>query len=439
MAYRLVAPYPPAGDQPQAIAELVAGLESGERHQTLLGVTGSGKTFTIANVIARYGKPALIISHNKTLAAQLYAEFRQFFPENAVGYFISYYDYYQPEAYVPLPDGRSIPVTMNQSSSGGGDVFNISVNVAEGGVTSSAGQGKDLGRAISSAVRQELLNQKRAGGLLDPVEGGFYRYATRADWSVPHYEKMLQGNAELLWAASELYASTQDPKALAAAQSISSYLSRSLWSEQAGALWASQDADETYSRLDAAGRAKAKAPVIDHTFLADRLGLAAFALARASALLGEPSLGRMAQRSVDLVLTRMRSQAVPGAVCHALVDAPGAQPQHPGLLADQASLVLALVEVAGQTGERRYLDEAEKLAGFVLQTLAAPGGAGFVDQPSTALKDAVGRGTQPLIVRKDHVESGRYKTLADLKGFKIAVSAPGTSAMPCAVTNLAVG
>jgi hypothetical protein len=78
----------------------------------------------------------------------------------------------KPEAYVPLPDGRSIPVTMNQSSSGGGDVFNISVNVAEGGVTTSTGQGKDLGRAISSAVRQELLNQKRAGGLLDPRRTG---------------------------------------------------------------------------------------------------------------------------------------------------------------------------------------------------------------------------------------------------------------------------
>jgi excinuclease ABC subunit B len=101
MHFRLQAPYPPNGDQPQAIAELVDGLKAGDRHQTLLGVTGSGKTFTIANVIAQYGKPALILSHNKTLAAQLYSEFKQFFPDNAVGYFISYYDYYQPEAYVP--------------------------------------------------------------------------------------------------------------------------------------------------------------------------------------------------------------------------------------------------------------------------------------------------------------------------------------------------
>ncbi len=101
MPFRLHAPYPPAGDQPQAIAELVEGLRTGERHQTLLGVTGSGKTFTIANVIAEWNRPTLVLSHNKTLAAQLYGEFRQFFPDNAVGYFISYYDYYQPEAYLP--------------------------------------------------------------------------------------------------------------------------------------------------------------------------------------------------------------------------------------------------------------------------------------------------------------------------------------------------
>ncbi len=101
MGFHLRAPYSPAGDQPQAIAELVAGLRAGERHQTLLGVTGSGKTYTIANVLAEWGRPALVISHNKTLGAQLYGEFRQFFPEDGVGFFISYYDYYQPEAYVP--------------------------------------------------------------------------------------------------------------------------------------------------------------------------------------------------------------------------------------------------------------------------------------------------------------------------------------------------
>jgi excinuclease ABC subunit B len=99
--FQLVSKYSPSGDQPRAIAELIDGFERGDRFQTLLGVTGSGKTFTMANVIAAYGRPTLIISHNKTLAAQLYGEFKQFFPNNAVGYFVSYYDYYQPEAYVP--------------------------------------------------------------------------------------------------------------------------------------------------------------------------------------------------------------------------------------------------------------------------------------------------------------------------------------------------
>ncbi|HRK38218.1 MAG TPA: excinuclease ABC subunit UvrB [Burkholderiaceae bacterium] len=102
--FELFQPYPPAGDQPTAIAELVEGFHDGEMFQTLLGVTGSGKTFTMANVIARMGKPAIIYAPNKTLAAQLYSEFREFFPKNAVEYFVSYYDYYQPEAYVPQRD-----------------------------------------------------------------------------------------------------------------------------------------------------------------------------------------------------------------------------------------------------------------------------------------------------------------------------------------------
>src|SRR5213592_2166463 len=101
MPFQLRSPFTPRGDQPGAIASLLDGLRHGERYQTLLGTTGSGKTFSIANVIADWGKPVLVISHNKTLAAQLYGEFLQFFPDNAVGYFISYYDYYQPEAYVP--------------------------------------------------------------------------------------------------------------------------------------------------------------------------------------------------------------------------------------------------------------------------------------------------------------------------------------------------
>ncbi|MFZ1683426.1 MAG: excinuclease ABC subunit UvrB [Candidatus Zixiibacteriota bacterium] len=102
--FQLQASFQPSGDQPQAIAELVAGIEQGRKHQTLLGVTGSGKTFSIANVIAQYGRPALVISHNKTLAAQLYGELKAFFPKNAVEFFISYYDYYQPEAYLPTTD-----------------------------------------------------------------------------------------------------------------------------------------------------------------------------------------------------------------------------------------------------------------------------------------------------------------------------------------------
>jgi excinuclease ABC subunit B len=102
--FKLEAPFAPAGDQPQAIARLTEGVLSGARHQTLLGVTGSGKTFTVANVIRNAGRPTLVISHNKTLAAQLYAEFKGFFPDNAVEYFVSYFDYYQPEAYIPRTD-----------------------------------------------------------------------------------------------------------------------------------------------------------------------------------------------------------------------------------------------------------------------------------------------------------------------------------------------
>lgn len=104
MPFTLKTPYQPTGDQPQAIKELTKSVEDGEKHQTLLGVTGSGKTFTMANVIANTQKPTLVIAHNKTLAAQLYQEFRDFFPENAVSYFVSYYDYYQPEAYIPTTD-----------------------------------------------------------------------------------------------------------------------------------------------------------------------------------------------------------------------------------------------------------------------------------------------------------------------------------------------
>ncbi|MBS1917973.1 MAG: excinuclease ABC subunit UvrB [Bacteroidetes bacterium] len=104
MPFKIHSPYPPAGDQPEAIRQLTEGVMNGEEYQTLLGVTGSGKTFTIANVIQNVQRPTLVLTHNKTLVAQLYGEFKQFFPENAVGYFVSYYDYYQPEAYMPVSD-----------------------------------------------------------------------------------------------------------------------------------------------------------------------------------------------------------------------------------------------------------------------------------------------------------------------------------------------
>src|SRR4051812_21170379 len=104
MVFKLESEYKPAGDQPAAIAALMRGLEAGKRDQTLLGVTGSGKTYTAASIIEKWGKPALVIAHNKTLAAQLASEYREFFPHAAVHYFVSYYDYYQPEAYVPTSD-----------------------------------------------------------------------------------------------------------------------------------------------------------------------------------------------------------------------------------------------------------------------------------------------------------------------------------------------
>ena len=104
MDFKLVSEYSPTGDQPEAIAQLVESIERGVAHNTLMGVTGSGKTFTMANVIAQLNRPTIVLSHNKTLAAQLYGEFKNFFPENAVEYFVSYYDYYQPEAYLPTTD-----------------------------------------------------------------------------------------------------------------------------------------------------------------------------------------------------------------------------------------------------------------------------------------------------------------------------------------------
>src|SRR5690554_6844662 len=102
--FKVVSPYQPGGDQPEAIKQLVAGLKANKREQVLLGATGTGKTFTVANVIEAVNKPTLVLAHNKTLAGQLYSELLEFFPENSVEYFVSYYDYYQPEAYVPASD-----------------------------------------------------------------------------------------------------------------------------------------------------------------------------------------------------------------------------------------------------------------------------------------------------------------------------------------------
>src|ERR1700721_437354 len=104
MDFKLASDYEPCGDQPAAISQLVSGVEGGDKHQVLLGVTGSGKTFTMAKIVAAVNRPALVLAHNKTLAAQLFNEFRNFFPQNAVEYFVSYYDYYQPEAYLPSSD-----------------------------------------------------------------------------------------------------------------------------------------------------------------------------------------------------------------------------------------------------------------------------------------------------------------------------------------------
>ena len=104
MEFKLHAPYQPTGDQPEAIRQLVDGINKGQSDQVLLGATGTGKTFTVANVIQQLQIPTLVMTHNKTLAAQLYAEYKEFFPENAVEYFVSYYDYYQPEAYIPRRD-----------------------------------------------------------------------------------------------------------------------------------------------------------------------------------------------------------------------------------------------------------------------------------------------------------------------------------------------
>ena len=119
MNFKLASDYDPRGDQPQAIAQLLQGIKGGDRDQVLLGVTGSGKTFTMAKVIEEMNRPTIVLAHNKTLAAQLFHEFKSFFPDNAVEYFVSYYDYYQPEAYIPpaTPTSKRNPPSTTNSTS----------------------------------------------------------------------------------------------------------------------------------------------------------------------------------------------------------------------------------------------------------------------------------------------------------------------------------
>jgi uncharacterized protein YyaL (SSP411 family) len=197
------------------------------------------------------------------------------------------------------------------------------------------------------AARMSLLHMGH-GAIFDTVEGGFFRYAMQADWSSPHYEKMLAGNAELLHALCETYAATHDEALRGLATSIASYLVSHLWDEGAGGFFGSQDADEHYYALDAAGRANQPAPPVDHTFLADRMGLTARALIRASEVLGEPELARYAQRTEQLVLTRMRAPG--GGVFHALSTQPGAHPTLAGAIDDQAQTALAQRELADPHG-----------------------------------------------------------------------------------------
>src|SRR5260221_425669 len=155
MPFKLRSDYKPQGDQPRAIAELTAGLKRGDRHQTLLGVTGSGKTFTVANVVSQVQRPTLVIAHNKTLAGQLYGEFKELFPENAVEFFVSYYDYYQPEAYVPSSD-----TYIEKDSSINGEIEKMSIFPSSHYVTSI-----DRRKVAVLAIREELqerLTQLRA-------------------------------------------------------------------------------------------------------------------------------------------------------------------------------------------------------------------------------------------------------------------------------------
>ena len=235
----------------------------------------------------------------------------------------------------------------------------------------------DVG-ALADARR--ALGAMDGSELFDPVEGGFFRYAMRADWGSPHYEKMLATNAEILFALAETYAASHDEALRGPADSIVSYLVTHLWDEQAGALYASQDADEAYYKLDAEHRAARKAPPIDRTFLADRMGLAARALLRASTVFGEPDFLRYARRTEDFVLARMRSPG--GGVFHALSATAGAKPSLPDNLGDLGQTSLALIDLASATGDSKYLRAAGEVLGAAQRQLADPGAPGYFDVPA---------------------------------------------------------
>jgi hypothetical protein len=234
--------------------------------------------------------------------------------------------------------------------------------------------------ALGQAVAASLERMARSP-LRDLVGGGFYRYSTQPDWSAPHYEKMLGSSSELLMAYAEAYAARPSEPLRQAGLSLAGYLTQTLWSEPSGGLWASQDADEAYSTLDAAGRAKRKPPAIDRTFLTDRNGLAVRALVRAAVVFEEPELGRYAQRAADFLLQRLRTPE--GAFFHALV--PGGEPQLPGLLADQAQAALALLDVAEWTGEERYLEAAQQAVQLAQAGLSTGDGSAYYDLPAAAV------------------------------------------------------
>jgi len=212
MQFQLKSPYVPTGDQPQAIKELVEHLRTGVNHQTLLGVTGSGKTFTMANVIQHAQKPTLVISPNKTLAAQLYQEFRSFFPENAVHYFVSYYDYYQPEAYIPRSDTyiekdakiNQLIDSLRHASTASllsrrDCIIVASVSCIYGVGSPEEYEGASLElrvrqRTTQKDLRQHLVRLQYAHNALDPRQGNFRVRENTVEVYLPSGEEVININ-----------------------------------------------------------------------------------------------------------------------------------------------------------------------------------------------------------------------------------------------------